>query len=478
MIKFAGKLLPSYVKVLNIKYAILPTIESKTQKIMGRGGSYDFGIEIGEREIELEIMIIADNQNDILRKARDLTSYLYYKDLKPLILLDEPDKQYMARFVGDSEVTELYRTGKATLRFLCPSPYAESITTTSVTATAFKDTPIGVDNNGTAEAFPIITLTMKENASSISVITNDKHVTIGNSPDSDEEQEEENPLITGITADSYAGWSTALEVDNGEITGTFNSNGFTLRQADGDYGTGASWHGASGIRAISKELQDFSVDYYIGFESLSIEETGRMELYLLDANNEHIGKIALHDSSKSTRTLVVEARAGNYQAGHYFMRSSIPSSTVDGKFYGVLRIYRKGKKWGAYLAFVDENGVHSKVIKKEWTDTEGAFNLKKLAKVQIHTGAFSTRQPVKTMYVVYIGVYELKKPNTSTPVILKKGDKLTIDNTKAIILKNGEPFFQYLDPSSDFFGLNTGINGIVISPPVADVNIKYKERWL
>jgi phage-related protein len=86
------------------------------------------------------------------------------------------------------------------------------------------------------------------------------------------------------------------------------------------------------------------------------------------------------------------------------------------------------------------------------------------------------------MYLADINVRELTASTvdntTQTPVIFSTGDVVTIDNQRAIVLKNGEPIFSVLDPSSDFFSLKKGTNGLIVSPPVANVSIRYKERWL
>jgi phage-related protein len=85
------------------------------------------------------------------------------------------------------------------------------------------------------------------------------------------------------------------------------------------------------------------------------------------------------------------------------------------------------------------------------------------------------------MYLSHLKVTEKNinvDTNTYNPIRFKAGDVITIDNRKAIVLRNGQPIFTELDPASDFFSIDKGMNGIVVTPAVADVNIRFRERWL
>lgn len=481
MIRFANKTLPSYIKVTGINYSILPSIESKTEKVYGRAGSYDFGIELGERKIEVEIMIIANDQNDVMKKAREFSTYLYYKDLQPLILLDEPDKQYMARLTGDTELTELFRTGTATLNFLCPSPYAESLVERTVNYTPVDYTEAQVTNNGSAETYPVIDMTLKEDATSISMITADKFVKIGADESISKTPVDIQPRVIYETMDSYTGWTTASQVDGGVVTGSLSSNGWAIQQSSKDYGSGTGWHGGAGIKTLSRQLQDFQVTGRVTLDSSKADQLGRIEIYLLDINNVIIGKVAIVDSDPNMDKPRVEARAGALSGGKYFVNSYGDKKGVFADYEGLLQIERVGKQWKAYFCKIDSNGRHHTRLAETWYDSSNNYSSKKLAKVQVHIGTYGEGQPVSSMLFSHLNVDEMNIQvdyNTQIPLTFKAGDVVTIDNQKAIVLKNGQPVFTELDPSSDFFALERGVNGIMLSPPIADVKIRFKERWL
>ena len=484
MLTFNGITIPSYVRVNKIQYNILPTIDSKTEKIYGKAGEYDFGIELGSRTIKVDIQLIADNPNDIMNKARDFSTWLFYTDLKPLIIADEPDKQYMARVINETEIDELSRVGQATLEFLVPNAYAESIEEKEFNYTPTTVDPISVANNGTIETYPVIELTMRAPSTSIAVLTDDKFVQVGANSIVEKTDTAVDPIVLSDDFTSYAGWATATNVDGGVITGTFSSNGYTIWQTNRDYGTGTEWHGASGIKSLSRPVTDFQVDAKVGLDSTSIEQIGRVEIYLLDSNNTQFGKIALKDMASDGEYPMFEARAGALSGGNLFVQSYGDKKGAFATFRdGVIRIGRQGTKWFAYIAKIDpETGEHGTRIYKEYNDTEGLYDDKQLAKIQIHAATHGERTPVYDAFIADLQVRELTRDaidnDSQTAILYNAGDIVTIDNQRAIVLKNGEPIFTDLDPASDFFSLQKGVNGLIVTPPVADVKVRYRERWL
>jgi predicted phage tail component-like protein len=482
MLKFANKDLPDYIKVTNIQYSILPSLESKTEKVYGRAGSYDFGVEIGERVIEVDIMLIAETQNDVMKKAREFSKFLFYKELQPLILLDEPDKQYMARVTGDTDVSELYRTGTATITFNCPNAYAESITEKVVNYTPTDYTPIAITNNGSAETFPIIDLTVKETITSIAVMNDEKFVQVGGEATVDKEIVDTEPISMTDNMSSITGWTSGIAVDGGDILGTFESTGTALKQKGDDYGEGTKWHGGAMVKSLPAPIQNFRVTSLVELRASNINQVGRVELYLFDENNEVLGKLSLADTSTTSNHTIAEARAGTRYTGEYFVQSYGDYKGVFASYFGIMQITRQGDLWSAYFAKVDmDTGTHHTRLYETWYDTNQVVSKGKLAKIQIHVGTQGTHSPINMANFTNLEVYEKTGDvdyNTQVPVMFNAGDLVTIDSQRAVVLKNGEPIFTELDPSSDFFPLEVGTNGLIVSPPLASVSVKYKERWL
>jgi predicted phage tail component-like protein len=486
MLTFGGVAIPSYINVNSIEYTVLPPISQKAINMSGRAGAYDYGIDLGQRTIKANIQIIGVDEHDIIKKARTLASWLYYEDLQPLIINDEPDKQYLARINSAIDISEIGRVGQGTLEFIVPSGYAEALTDKVVTSTppdVF--TPVQVTNNGNVTAYPVIDLELTADVPNISVISNDEFVTLGNADEVGKTPTAKEPVVFTQAGSSYTGFSTGISVDYGVISGTLASNGYSIganaNYSGGSYGTGSAWHGPAGIKSIPSALTDFKVETYIGHIASATNQIGRVEVYLLDANNTAIGKIAMVDAQTSSYDPVIQARAGNLTSGYYFVNSSGAKKGIYSNFQnGVMQIWRKGKTWGVYVANVDSKGRHTNTYSKTWYDTKNLFT-GKLAKIQVHIGQYGTYTPVNNMYFSYLSVRDLGvsiNAATQIPMDFKSGDKLTIDNDKATVYYNGKPAFKLLDPSSDFINLTPGVNGLIVSPANAKVTVTFRERWV
>lgn len=481
MINFGGRVLPSYVKVTNITHSILPTIQHKFATVLGRAGAYDFGVDLGMRKLSVDIIVIGDNQNDIMNKATKLAEWLFYEDLQPLIVLDEPTKQYMARISGDTELSELYRIGQGTLDFICPNGYKESVTVTEVLASPLTlDDIIQVDNYGSAKVYPKVELTLKQDTSAIALISDKDFIMLGESR-ADKAVIDNTPMVLSDPLDTYTGWTTGFAPDGGTNVGTFVSNGFSISVTGKDYGTGTGWHGATAIKSLSRTLQDFEVQAAIGHVSNKVSQMGRIEVYLYDINNISLGKMALTDNSALGDHARVEARAGGLNTGKYFVNSYGNKRGVWANSNpAVIRISRVGSTWNFYIGKVAADGSHHTRLNQQWIDVKNSYG-GKVAKIMIHIGTYGTNAPVNTMYFSDLKVRDkgiTVDNDTEVGMPFKQGDVITIDNNKAEILLNGEPCYSLLNPSSSFFPLLKGTNGLILSPPIADVKVEYRERWL
>lgn len=504
MIKFAGQFLPNYVRVNDLKYSVLAPIEHKTGTIQGRAGVYDFGTEYGYKTFEAEVQLIASGPQDIIKKAREFAKWLLYDELQTLVILDEPDKYYMARVVGDTALDELYSVGQTKITFVVPSGYAEAVSPKVVTKTPTTSDPyISVTNMGSVETYPVVTLTMKKDAESVSVVSDSDFVRIGDMDDIDKVAK---PAMTKIFSDdltTFTGWTNGgVPLENSVSQGTFavGQGGEGVVQSGGNYGTGDRWHGASAYKALPKQLQDFEVQQRFVFDHSNMMQTGRIEVVLLDTDNLVIGKFGLIDKSlggfmsKYGLGTVMYGHVGNYDDGFIFTDDLIlkPGSGkgkkrkmptgFDNVGWAYMSLRRKGNKWTLYFADLKENSPTSKhynPITATYTDSKNRFSTPKLAKIQIHVAKYSVLDPVKTMSLTDLKVYEVNAVTAADKTAdLRTGDVIEIDNERGIVTKNGRAYFNGLDPSSDFFPLGPGVNQLAITPPIADVTVEYRERYL
>ena len=125
MFTFNGKPASELIDVVSdIRRRILPPMENHLVSIPGSDGVYDYGFDYGELLIEIDMMLVGDNPTELRSRVRDLADWLGQKETKELVFEDEPNMTYFARLSDSTELEEIIYTGRGTLTFLCPKPFA------------------------------------------------------------------------------------------------------------------------------------------------------------------------------------------------------------------------------------------------------------------------------------------------------------------------------------------------------------------
>ena len=106
-------------------------IDSKTVKIPGRPGVYDFGDEIGIKPFEISFDIIEKDKIEMQQKLYSFISFLqddygYPREFK-LVYDYAPDRFYMVKVNGLVTPDRLMGVSKFTLPFVANDPYAYSV---------------------------------------------------------------------------------------------------------------------------------------------------------------------------------------------------------------------------------------------------------------------------------------------------------------------------------------------------------------
>lgn len=257
--------MPDFVKVINIEHSILPPVSQNLLTVGGKAGAYDFGNNMGTREINIDIVIVMDEPNTLPEKLELLAEWLYYDEPKELILGDNPNRYYVAKFTGDSNVKESFLIGEGTLTFLCSDPYIKGAEIVHQVPTDLTDV-YELVNEGTAETFPKMTFTIAKDLTGFTIASGDEFIDFG-SPYTVDTSESDVVNYGGYVMreqmTTLSGWTTAPNVYGGAVTGTFEVfGGHAFRQAGLDYGTGSGWHGASMLKNFSQDVQSFQADMY------------------------------------------------------------------------------------------------------------------------------------------------------------------------------------------------------------------------
>lgn len=480
MIRLNDKKIPDFVKVNEIKYSILAPIENHFLKVRGKKGQYHFGQDAGQRTIQAAITIVSEKVNGVMAKTRELAAWLHNPEPVKLVIEDEPDKYYIAVPDGDTNISEIVSIGQGEISFICiePDAYGKA---RELTTKQEGTEPFYFEVDGTAETFPEIELTVKENLPSIGLISGDGAVLIGEPEGVEKEVIDTKPLVMNDHMLDLDEWANGNIIDGGTVTGDMeNANGQGVSQKGKDYGTGTLWHGSAKVFALPKQVQDFELAAWVTHKATHINQVGRVEIYLLDANNAHLGKIALVDNHAIGEYPKFEARAGTWKDGYYFGNHFGSTQGKLKNFYGQLKISRKGNVWTASVNRQDANTFkYTKEVSVSWIDISKNIS-NKVASIQIHVGAYKTYAPTASLTIGRVDVSELVSTNTDTEAsaMVNAGDVITIDCSKSLVYKNGEVFYEGINPSSDFFSLKPGLNGLQVTAPNTEVKINYTERWL
>lgn len=463
--------------------SILPPISLNTSTVPGRAGSFYFGQMLGDRVIEIPVFLVAESRQDLPAKIRELADWLFTDEPKPLILPHEPDKYYLAKVSEETNLEEFENTGRAdNIRFVCNDPHAYSAEVQLYAFTPNDPEPLEVLNSGGAEAFPRLHFEFTGSTTEFAIFCGEDFLYFGRPAQVDTETPTtKRTKILDDDCSSVASYTSGVSVDGGVITGSLISTGTVIRA--GDYGSGTGWHGPAGIRDLGQQIQDFTIQIEVGFKAGYPYQVGRLELYLLDINNNIIGKMAIKDSSGKVDSPVMEARAGNATTGKFFVNYSGPAGHWR-QFNGPMRLTRIGNRWEFSASRRDQNGRLYSTYSQSFIDADNQYQ-QKLAKIQVHFGQSASLPVVSTVYLDHIQVWnERTLLSTEVPYIFEPGDVLDIDCATGEIIKTSdgyqETFYGQLDPASTFIRLLKGTNQISVHPNDIIVNsyVEFRERWL
>ncbi|MDQ0418457.1 putative phage tail component-like protein [Croceifilum oryzae] len=474
-IRFNNQDLPPFVVVKDLHLPILTGVKQTTSKVKGRAGSWDFGNELEDRVISADITIEADSLSDLLQKVRDFGEWLYYTEAKPLQLVGDPDVYYLAKLTGDTDLNLLLSIGQCRISFICTDPYAYG----KKKEVLFQSGPVEVENQGGVDTSPLIEMEFTAPTTEFAIINKTQSLYFGQPVhmDSRDENVPTQRLVIDDDGSSIAKWTSGIAMDGGIVTGSFLSDGEQIKVAD--YGKGEDWHGPAKIKVFPQPLQDFSVEARVGFTALVMEghegRVGRIEIYLLDVNNNRIGKMALCNFTTAMSKPTMEARVGTLDDGHYFVNQDLEGLFLS-RFSGRISISRIGQMWNFKIA---RGGfITSQVWSNQYFDAESLYQTQ-VAGIQIHVGARGENDPYSSAYFDLVRVFEENVIQEETPNVFETGDQLLIDCASGGILKNGFPFYSSLKPSSQFLRLEKGKNVITCSPSIVqNGKVRFQERWL
>jgi predicted phage tail component-like protein len=463
-----------YLRVLyNLKRPAWSSIKRNILAIPGRAGGYLQSTDTDVRVLEVPVTIKGDNLQSI---KEDLATWLITDKPAPLVFDDEPDRTYYAVVDGSLDLDELVRRGQGVIRFICPDGYKYGAEHTYIIPPG--NNIFDVENKGTAEAEPKFKITVNQDITFLSVVRDDNFVMIGK-PQDEVNEIKKQPLevVLEDNMTTTSGWTSAnTYVENGDVTGAFSSSGSYFYASN--FGTGSLWHGPALKKSLPEALQDFQVEFIVQFNSNGDpKKMGRIELILLDTNNQTVAKLAMKDVFQGYEENYAEMRVGDLATGTRLFDTGGPKKDDWDNFYGMLRMSRTGNVWRAYVAKIT-NGKHEKSRSETFTDYQNQY-MAPITQVMVHIAQRGTIAPAD-MKIHKVKVFKRNSLGASEiPIIAKDGDVIEFDHESAMVYKNGEDFRTALDLSSDFFTLKPGTNRLSLLPEGAgNIEVTFRERFL
>lgn len=171
---FNGFKFSNLVYVEDIRTTLTPQISYPQQEIPGRTGVRLGKRKVGARTIEVDIRIIEDLRSDVTDVATEIAGRLMTDGAAKLVTRRDRGRWWLAVYVGEPDLAQFHETGFATLEFLAPAGtmYSDEVT---------EQLSVGentVTVQGTYETTPVVTVTLADERSSVSVSVNNKTVTV------------------------------------------------------------------------------------------------------------------------------------------------------------------------------------------------------------------------------------------------------------------------------------------------------------
>ena len=269
-LEFAKVKLHEIVKISKINSSILPPRNNFVKNTPISNGSIYVGYRYGDRVFSVEIGIPSKSKEQLNEIVGQLAYALDVKKPSSLIINDS-DIFYYAVVDGDTDLSKLYTTGKATIKFICYDPIGYSKNYTCIE----KDNNIfRFRDMGTYNSYPIVGLTFSK-PSSFVYLVNEKGETllVGKTKDNtNSEVVQENPIILSDTCqDSSLFTNGGLNTvsDNRTVDGNYGVGNAGNSILATSYGTDVTnkWVGPTFRRNINKNLSEFEVKINMSFSS-------------------------------------------------------------------------------------------------------------------------------------------------------------------------------------------------------------------
>src|SRR5690606_17740342 len=172
-----------YMRIIAVRGRGITEQELTTVRVVGSDEDYVTYRTKPARFLEIDYEVRAKNKEELRKKIDAVSAIIETTEKVPIIFPDEPDMTYYGEYAGVEESVEYHHVGihRGTIYILRDKYKYGPEKTVETTSDTFI-----VENEGTAETEPIITLTAKELTTFAMVSNGEEYMMVGRPIDVDE----------------------------------------------------------------------------------------------------------------------------------------------------------------------------------------------------------------------------------------------------------------------------------------------------
>ena len=476
----------------------------ETEEVLGRSGSIVKQRQLKEYKFELPLIVRNDYLSSGCIKTHDdvlneLVKFFDYDHSVPLQF--KPQKWYWnAYFEGPIELDKYSKTfWQFSINVVLADPYKYAVEGTKNTAISDQ---VSVVSTGTADSPIIVQATALKDSPNFAIfkgVNNQatNYFMIGKSEDANKVNKDLEPFIFNDEFNTVGlrNWTYLPNTSFGNLLDGGDAEGGRLGLSNlkesihpTTWGTNSTtnWHGAGVYKSMGKSLTDFRIKLKVLVRQHAGIGPGKAFTYILDENNRIMFSIGYVNTSvnKNNGKVVAYAYNEHGEARRIYTKETLFKHHKIDNLQVFMYLQRKGNqiKLTSFKYNIDNDEERKIPIDKDVKviNDSGNFYQRPGRLVRMYIGKSAKYDNYLSCNILGCSLTELlPKQSDVTPIIIRKGDLITIDTGAKIVKINDEDALSLKDFGSDYFNIEAGYNELIVSPPnTFDTVVKWQDRFL
>lgn len=476
----------------------------ETEEVLGRSGSVVKQRQLKEYKFELPLIIRNDYLSSGGVKTHDevlneLVKLFDYDHAVPLQFKSQ-DWYWNAYFEGPIELDKYSETfWQFSINVVLADPYKYAVEGTKNTAISDQ---VSVVSTGTADSPIIVQATALKDSPNFAIfkgVNNQAtdYFMIGKSEDANKVNKDLEPFIFNDEFNTVGlrNWTYLPNTSFGNLLDGGDAEGGRLGLSNSKesihptiWGTNSTtnWHGAGIYKSMGKSLTNFRIKLKVLVRQHAGVGPGKAFAYIVDENNRIMFSIGYVNTSVNKNNGMVVAYAYNEhgEARRIYTKETLFKHHRINNMHVFMYLERKGNqiKLTSFKYNIDNDEERKIPLDKDVKilNDSGNFYQRPARLARMYIGKSAKYDRYLSCNILGCSLTELlPKQSDVTPIIIRKGDLITIDTGAKIVKINDEDALSLKDFGSDYFNIEAGYNELIISPPnTFDTVVKWQDRFL